>query len=170
MSTQHNLQVQSTITRRLWTYPEAVKALPYVRVIVRSLREQWLHLQQVRLRLRRLDDRSGRRDRQALILRGEAAREAGRAESNFDDTRRELESLDISSLDPVKGLALIPLRQGDERVWFVFDLFAPQGREAWWFDEDSLETRRPLVEPLDPRMVDAVFSSRRFAVSMIAGQ
>jgi hypothetical protein len=24
-----------------------------------------------------------------------------------------------------------------------------------------LETRRPLVEPLDPRMVDAVFSSQR---------
>ena len=156
MRTQHNPQAESTINRRLWTYPEAVKALPYVRVLVRSLREHWLHRQQVRLQLRRLDARPRYRDRQTLILRAEAAREAERAESNFDEARRELETLDISVLDPAGGLALIPLRQGDEQVWFVFDLFA----------EDSLESVRPLVRPFDPCLVDAVFSSRRFDVAM----
>jgi hypothetical protein len=166
MKAQRHPNAELTIPRRTWTYAEAVKALPYVRAVVRSLREHWLHLHRARLQVRRLDARPVRRDRQALILRAEAAREAERAEDSFNEARRELEALDISWVDPVEGLALIPFRQGDDRVWFVFDLFAPQESEVRRFHADSLETRRPPVEPLNPRLVDAVFSSGRFDVSM----
>jgi hypothetical protein len=142
-----------------------VKALPYIRILVQSLREHWLHLQRMRLWLQRLDAPRGRRSRQALILREDAAREAEQAETSFNEVRRELDALDVSSLDPARGLALIPLRLGDERVGFVFDLFAPRGLESWRFPTDSLAERRPL-EPLDARLVDAVFSSGAWGISM----
>jgi len=166
MRKQRNQEPESTTTLRLWTYAEAVNALPYLRAIVRSLREHWLHRRRVRLQVQRLDARPGRPDRTALILRAEAAREGELDDGPFQEALRELEALDVYCLDPAKGLALIPFRQGDELAWFVFDLFAPRGLEAWRFHADSLETRRPLVGPLDPRVVDAVFSSRSFDVSM----
>jgi hypothetical protein len=160
MSRQPHQEAEAVLILRLWTYAEAVKALPYLRSIVRSLREHWLEAQRVRSRVRRLDARPGRPDRQALILRAEAAREAELAEGRFNEVLRELEAVDVSCLDPAKGLALIPFRQGDELAWFVLDLFAPGGLEAWQFDADPPETRRKLGEGLDPGLIDKVFSSR----------
>ena len=166
MRKQRNQEPESTIALRLWTYAEAVKALPYLRAIVRSLREHWLQWQRVRLQVRRLDARPGRPDRQALVLRAEAAREAELAEDRFNEALRELEALDVYCLDPVKGRARIPFRQGDDLAWFVFDLFAPQELGAWRSYADPLETRRPPVEELDPGLVDQVFSSRSVDVLM----
>ena len=159
MRDQRHQEAEETINVRLWTYAEAVKARPYLCSIVRSLREHWLESQRMRLQMRRLDARPGRPDRQALILRAEAAREAERAADHFNEALRDLEAIDVYCLDPARGLALIPFREGDELAWFVFDLFAPQGLEAWRFHADSLETRRPLAERLDPGSVDQVFSS-----------
>jgi hypothetical protein len=150
---------EATTELRLWTHAEAVKALPYLRSIVASLREHWLESHRVSLRVQRLDSRPGRPDRQALLLRAEAAREAELAADHFIETLRELETISVYSLDPAGGLALIPFREGDKLAWFVFDLFAPQGLEAWQFHADSLETRRPLAERRDPGSVDQVFSS-----------
>jgi hypothetical protein len=154
-----NPEVESAITLRLWTYAEAVKALPYLRALVRSLRERWLHLQGVRREVAHLEARPGRPDRQALILRADAAREAELAGDSFHETLGELKALDVHSLDPARGLALIPFRWGDQLAWFAFDLFAPQGLDAWRFHTDALETRRPLPESLDPALVDAIFSA-----------
>src|SRR5262245_15485725 len=166
MRKQPHREAEAAVLVRLWTYAEAVKALPYLRAVVRSLREHWLHLQRVRLQVRRLDGRRGRPDRQALIVRAEAVREAERAEDLFHEALRELEALDVDCLDPAKGLALIPFRQGDDLAWFVFDLFAPQALDGWRFHADPLETRRALVEDRDPGLVDKVFTSRSFDVSM----
>jgi hypothetical protein len=93
-----------------------------------------------------MDARPGRPDRQALILRAEAAGEVERTENNLDETLHELIALDVYCLDPVQGLALIPFDQGDELAWFIFDLFAPRRLDAWQFDADPPETRRPLAE------------------------
>jgi hypothetical protein len=162
MRKQHHQEPASTIPLRWWTYAEAVKALPYLRALVRALREYWLHLQRLQLQVRRLDARPGHPDRQDLTLRAEAAREAELAEEHFTEALRELEALDVFSLDPSGGVALIPFRHGDDLAWFVFDLFAPQGLDGWRFPADPLEKRRPLVEKLDPGLVDKVFSSRTF--------
>jgi hypothetical protein len=158
MREQRYKETQGRVTVRLWTYAEAVKALPYLRSIVQSVRENWLELQRVRLQIRRMDARPGRPDRRALILRAEAAREAERAEEKLEETLNELLALSISCLNAAKGLALIPFRQGDDLAWYVFDLFAPQGLDAWRFHSDPLPTRRPLVESVDARLADRVFS------------
>jgi hypothetical protein len=158
MEKQRDSEVEGTIALRVWTYPEAVAALPYLRSVVRSLREHWLDWQQARLRVRRIDARPGRPGREVLLLRAEAGRDAKRAEERFEETLDELLALDVACLDPAKGLALIPFRQVDALAWFVFDLFAPRGLEAWRFHADPLPTRRPLAELLDTSVVDRVFS------------
>jgi hypothetical protein len=143
-------QPEPNIPQHLWTYPEAVSALPYLRGVARSLRQHWLEVQRARLQVRRIDARPGRPDRQALILRAEAARDVEWAGGALEETLQELKDLDVHCLDPAQGLALIPFRQGDELAWFVFDLFAPKGIEAWRLDADPPETRRALGEALDP--------------------
>jgi hypothetical protein len=112
------------------------------------LREHWLEVQGARRQIERLDASPGRPDRQILIRRGEAARDVQHASGEFEHTLDELKALGLYCLDPAQGLALIPFGQGDDLAWFVFDLFAPQGLEAWRFHRDPLETRRPL--PHDP--------------------
>jgi Uncharacterized conserved protein (DUF2203) len=158
-------KAEAAVDLRRWTYAEAMKAVPYLRSIVRSLREHWLEWRRARLQVRQLNARPGRPDRQALILLAETAREADLAAEHFRETRRELEALDVYCLDKALGLALIPFRQGDDLAWFVFDLFAPQGLVGWRFPTDPLETRRSPLEQRDTGLVDAVFSSRSFEVT-----
>lgn len=162
MRRKHHQEGRTSIPLRLWTYAEAVHAVPYLRSIVGSLREQWLAVRQARAEVRRLDARSGRPDRHALILRAEADRQAELAELRLQETLNELTALGVMCLDPAKGLALIPFAHGPDLAWFVFDLFAPRGVEAWRLQADPLETRRDLSERLDSALVDEVFSSRSF--------
>ena len=146
MRKQHHQGEEPSITLHLWNYAQAVKAMPYLRAIVQALRERWLEVRRARLQLRRMDARPGRHDRHALIVRAEAARELEEAQGDFEQTLRELNGLDVYSFDPVQGVALIPFAQGENLAWFVFELFAPQGLEAWRFHADPLETRRPLAQ------------------------
>jgi hypothetical protein len=79
-----------------------------------------------------------------LIRRAVAVRDFDQAEIQLEDTLDDLKAIDVYCLDPVQGLALIPFGKGDELAWYVFDLFALQGLEAWRLHSDPLETRRPL--------------------------
>lgn len=129
---------------RLWTYPDAARAVPYIRSLTNSLREAWLGLQRERLRSRRLHDipKPSRAERIALQ---ESANEAGKAEGDFDELLAELMKLDVFLLDPVQGLALIPFQEGEELAWYVFDLFDAEGLTSWRYHKDPIETRRPVV-------------------------
>jgi hypothetical protein len=133
---------------RLWTYAQAVALVPYLRSLVRSRREQWLQLRQTRTRLLRLDANPGRPDRNCLILRQELCREAEQAEAQFEETVEELLDVGVVDLDPAGGMTLIPFVAGEELAWFIFDLFSPRGIDAWRFDLDPLDSRRPLHGPL----------------------
>jgi len=178
MRRQRHREGKLAIKLRLWTYAEAVKVIPYLRSIVRSVREGWLESRQTRFTVQRLDAQPGRPNRSALILRVAAAQEALQAEGQFMAALRELQTLGVYCVDPVNGLALIPFRpltfrsageikmEGEDLAWFVFDLFAPQGLVGWRFHGDPLETRRPLMEELDPDRVDQVFSSPSVGVSL----
>jgi hypothetical protein len=146
----------------LWTYARALKALPYLRAIVRSVRERWLDLRRLELEVRRRDARPGRPDRTALILRAEGARDAELAEDRLNEALRELEALDVRCLDPAGGVALLPFLQGEDLAWLVFELFAPTGLTGWRYHADPMATRRPLPVLLDPVPVDAVFASGTF--------
>ncbi|HEY3964239.1 MAG TPA: hypothetical protein VGM05_06755 [Planctomycetaceae bacterium] len=134
-----------TYRLRLWTYGEAVDAIPYLCAVLKSLRDAWLKWGQVRETLRRLGGASGRLNRAALIRREEANLDANRAEAEFEEILQELISLDIACLDPTQGQALIPFQQDGLLAWFVFDLFAVQHVNAWRFHSDPIEVQRPLT-------------------------
>ena len=144
MRKQSDQQRESSATQRLWTLEATLRAVPYLRAVVRSLREHWLQLQSARRQIERLDSRPGRPDRKTLIRRAAAVQELDQADRKLEETFDELKAIDVYCPDPVQGLALIPFGKGDELAWYVFDLFSPQGLEAWRFHGDPLEMRRPL--------------------------
>jgi hypothetical protein len=146
MRKQSDQQREPSSALRLWTYEAALSAVPYLCAVVRSLREHWLHAQSARRQIERLNSRPGRADRQTLIRRAAAVQELDQADIIVEETFDELKTIDVYCLDPAQGLALIPFCKGDELAWYVFDLFSPQGLEAWRFHGDPLEMRRPLEQ------------------------
>jgi hypothetical protein len=144
MKQQNNQETSRTVRLPLWTYGRVVKALPYFRVLVGSLREHWLTRQLARRDLARLDARPGRAGIRELIARTEAIRQEDLAESELKATLGELQSLGGYCRHPGKGLALIPFRLEGALAWFVFDLYEPTGICAWRFHTDPAATRRPL--------------------------
>jgi hypothetical protein len=160
MNTQRDQEAKPDNDLRFWTYGQAVKARPYLRAILGSLREHALNLHGARIRLERLDSGAGRPDRETLNGRADAAREVDQADRDFHETIHELNALDVYSVDPARGLAMIPFKKGNDLAWYVFDLFAPQGLVGWRFHSDPAETRRPLAEQLDRRLVDQILASR----------
>jgi hypothetical protein len=130
MREQSDQQRERSEAQRLWTYEAALSAVPYLRAVVRSLREFWLDVQSARRQIERLDSGPGRPDRQTLIRRAAAVVELDQADFKVEETFEELKAIDVFCLDPAQGLALIPFGKGDELAWYVFDLFAPQGLEA----------------------------------------
>ena len=132
----------------LWNYPQASKALPYLRSIAGSLREHWLAVQGKRLELQRLLKRPGRPDRTALLANEKVDAEKIAAEDRFNDALNELMGIDVYLLDPVRGVAFIPFQKEQELAWFVFELFDSEELKSWRLHEDPLETRRPVADLL----------------------
>lgn len=133
-------------TIRVWSYDEARTVLPYVASVVRSLREHRLNAQQHELTARRLDAKPGKPNRSTLLALEETRAEAGRAKEAFEEALEELNALDIYSLDPLLGQALIPFAHGDQLAWYIYDLFAEGDLSFWRFHTDPLDARRPLAE------------------------
>src|SRR5687767_7853091 len=88
---------------RLWTHARALAALPYVAPVLRSLREHWLEMRAQRLRVRRLATRPGRPDRTAMIAQQDAQQDAGKAATAYAEALRELQALEVTCIDPVRG-------------------------------------------------------------------
>ena len=130
---------------RLWTYADAVKAVPYYRSLTNSLRDHWLELQSKALAAKRLQDvrRPTRRD---MIALEETQKDLGEAQDEFNSALEELMRMDVFLLDPVHGIALIPFQQEDDLAWYVFDLFDEHGLVSWRYHKDPLETRRPMPQ------------------------
>jgi hypothetical protein len=140
----------------LWNYPQAHKALPYLRSVTQSLRDHWLEAQNKRLEVERMSLRPGRRDRSAILAEEKAAEERTHAEDRFTDALNELMGIDVYLLDPVRGVAFIPFQKQDNLAWFVFDLFDGDDLKTWRLHEDPLETRRPIAEVLGDAAVNPV--------------
>jgi hypothetical protein len=133
----------------LWTYTRAQGALSYIRSVMQSLRDHRLEAQSQHLEAQRLADRPGRPDRATLIAREDALRAAARAQERFDDALNELGRLDVYCIDPINGIAFIPFVRGDQLACYVFDLFSKTLLDSWRYDQDPLETRRPIAEVAD---------------------
>jgi len=129
---------------RLWKYPEAIKARPYLQRVLGSLREDWLELQQNQLQEERLAQKKA--DRTTLIGIDDARKESHRVSERFRDSLRELRKIDVFLLDPVQGIAFIPFQREEELAWMVYDRFDENGLIAWRLHSDPIEQRRPIDE------------------------
>jgi len=161
------LEADVTMDARLWTQSRAEKAVPYLRTVMRSLREYWLESRQAEVQLERMNSHSGRRDRQSLMLHDEIVRNEELARTRFDEALSEFEALNVRCIDVVRGLALLPFSRVDELAWFVFDLFAPEGLVGWRFESDPASIRRNLRNrihepstPLHEKNVDLLMSRK----------
>src|SRR5260370_30926412 len=132
-------------TIQVWTLTQAKSAAPYLTSIVRSLREHTLEGLGLRRRLRHIEERPGRPNRDALIAVQESDADARRAEDNAVQAADELLALDIQPLAPAHGQALVPFVHEEQLAWYVFDLFDPQPFRFWRFQSDPDDTRRPVT-------------------------
>src|ERR1700722_409040 len=130
---------------QLWTYAQAQAACPYIRSVVTSLREQVLEVQSAQRRLQQLNNRPGRANRATLIETPEAQQHVHRIESQVEQTNEELDAINIFALNPLQGQVLLPFVHEDQLAWYIFDLFDPKPLRFWRFQEDSLDTRRPIA-------------------------
>ncbi len=130
---------------QVWTFAQAQAALPYLKSVVRALREHGIAALAGHRRLRQLAERFGRPTRTHLIAEQEAQRELQHAEADFQEAAAELETMDVFSLDPIRGQALIPFVQDEQLAWFIFDLFDDKPLRFWRLQTDPEETRRPIT-------------------------
>lgn len=128
----------------LWSWSDVTKAVPYLRSIIGSLREHWLDVLNVQRTIDKAEAKYGPAKRQEILDMQGHQDDRTRAQAKFDDALQELNQIDVFLVDPVRGLALIPFRKGDELAWYVFDLFTPAGVVGWRLHNDPIEECRPL--------------------------
>ncbi len=145
MKRQPKRTKRRALQQQLWTYARAQGACPYVRSVVASLREHFLAVQSASRRLAQLEQKPGRPDRQTLITQHEIRQELHKAQEQLDDATADLDSLNIFVLHPVQGQVLLPFVHNDQLAWYVFDLFDARPLRFWRFQDDSLDTRRPIT-------------------------
>jgi hypothetical protein len=136
---------QSRDTLQVWSLNQARAAIPYLSSVLRSMREHALQALAASHRARRLANKQGRTTRKDLIAWQEAEHEARYAENLFQEAAGELEELDVFTLDPIRGQALIPFVQEEQLAWYIFDLFDKKPFQFWRFQSDPDDTRRPIT-------------------------
>ena len=132
-------------TIQVWTYDQARGAVPYLTSVVRSLREHAVEALALQRQARQLAAKPGRPDRNDLIAQQEAERQARAADARLQETADELHALDVFSLEPVGGLALVPFVHDEQLAWYIFDLFDSQPFRFWRYQSDPDDTRRPVT-------------------------
>lgn len=133
-------------TVRIWTYPQALSAVPYISAVMRSLRETRLEARAQERRQEVLKERPGRPTRAVLVAHADAVRAASRAEQAHEEAAEELRELGILCVDPLRGEALLPCVHQHVLAWIVFDLFAEPSLRCWRYHSDPSETERPIRE------------------------
>lgn len=136
---------ERTQTIQVWNYEQAQAAVPYITSILRSIREHALEALQHYRAAKRMADRPGRPNRAAIIAQQEAEREARHADDRFREDLLELQEMDIYTLDPIQGQALVPFVYNDQLAWYIFDLFDAQPLRFWRYQSDPEDTRRPVT-------------------------
>ena len=136
---------QTRETLQVWSLNQARAAIPYLTSVLRSMREHVLQALAASHRARRLAAKPGRSSRKDLIASQEAEQEARQAEGRFQEAAGELEELDVFTLDPVRGQALIPFVQEEQLAWYIFDLFDNKPCSFWRFQTDPDDTRRQIT-------------------------
>ena len=135
---------------RVWTYPQAKRALPYITSVIRSAREHWLDAQGHQVRAKQLAARPGRPDRAVLLAQEEAGTEGQLALDRFRDALEELQRIEVFCVDPGKGIGVIPFVHDERLAWLIYDLFDNEEYRQWRYHDDPPEKRRPIGEAVEP--------------------
>ncbi|MBS0260445.1 MAG: DUF2203 family protein [Planctomycetes bacterium] len=143
---RHEPEAGAILTLRMWSYPDARKAVPYFRSLAQSLRDGWLDLRNIQEHQKKLEAREGKPDRDTLIDLDNTGKDLAQAEGRLQEIIEEMMGLSAYCIDPNAGLVVIPFLRGHELAWFVFDLFDDAGICGWRLYTDPLETRRPLAD------------------------
>ena len=136
---------QTRDTLQVWSLNQARAAIPYLSSVLRSMREHVLVALAANHRSKRITAKPGRTTRRDMVAIQEAEHEARQAESRFQEAAGELEEIDVFTLDPVRGQALIPFVQDEQLAWYIFDLFDNKPFRFWRFQSDPEDTRRPIT-------------------------
>jgi len=137
-------------TLQVWTYEQARRVVPYVRSIMRSLRECQIEVQTHSLRAKRLAGQAGRPNRARILSQQLATEAVTEAMERVQKSLVDLHTLDIYCLDAIRGLALIPFVHDNQLAWFIFDLFEPgESLTQWRYHQDPIEKRRPIAEAIE---------------------
>lgn len=131
---------------QIWTYPQALAAVPYISSVMRSLRETWLEARSCERRLKLLTERPGRPDRAALLAHADVSHAIQKAEQAHDDAAQELSDLGILCVDPLRGEALLPCVHQHILAWIHFDLFAQPALRSWRYHSDPPDMERSITE------------------------
>jgi hypothetical protein len=150
MKRKHEQAEPKPVVLRVWTYPQAEKALPYITSIMGSVREHWLDAQGQQVRLKRLTGKPGRPDRTAILAREEASHEGHLALDRLHDALEELRRIEVFCIDPQHGLGVIPFVHDERLAWLIYDLFDKENYRQWRYHDDPPEKRRPIAEALEP--------------------
>lgn len=145
MARKHRGEKRQEKLLQVWTLEQARAAIPYLASILRSVRERRLEAVRWEQAVRKQAQAPGRPNRGALIHYEETQREARLADERLNEALQELLAMDVYSVDPVQGLALIPFVHDERLAWFVYDLFDRDPLRFWRYHTDSLETRRPIA-------------------------
>jgi hypothetical protein len=132
-------------TLQVWSLNQARAAIPYLSSVLRSMREHVLVALAANHRAKRIATKPGRTTRLDMVAIHEAEHEARQAEARFQEAAGELEEIDVFTLDPVRGQALIPFVQDEQLAWYIFDLFDNKPFRFWRFQSDPEDTRRPIT-------------------------
>jgi hypothetical protein len=133
-------------TLQTWSLHQAEAATPYIRSVLRSLREHHLALQACQLDVKRLAAQPGKPNRSALIAKLHAEEQADRVADQVTEAAQELADIDVYCLDPADGQALIPFVGEDQLAWYLFDLFDERKPLRFWrYESDPIATRRPIT-------------------------
>jgi hypothetical protein len=133
---------------KLWTFAEAERALPYVRSILQSLRENALEVNRLELQRQRLAAKPGRPTRADLITLDNLQHEVQAATDRYHADLEELQAFGVGCVDPIAGEAIFPFLYEQQVAWFLYNLFEGPHLRWWRFDTDSLNTRRPIYNDM----------------------
>lgn len=132
---------------REWTFEEVKKRLPYLRSLLETIRESSWRANAAYSRIRRLNRKPGRPDRQRYTAIEEAQQEFVARDREVLDALEEMTELGVLCNDPVQSVAMFYWKEkhdsgGFRGAWFVF---CPFGNQLYWrYDEEPETTRRDV--------------------------
>ena len=130
---------------QVWSYDQAIKALPYLLEVIRSLRENYLAMQFANHRLSKIGQRLGRPDRSVFIAKQEAQLDSETASSKYNQDVAELESMGMFVASPANGVVAIPFIEEEQLAWFILELYHEDHVVGWRYQSDPLDTRRAIL-------------------------